>query len=77
MNLKQHLGRQETITFVCSKLSNKFAFLAIGGVEGNIFVFNLESKSKVGSNKLIHKAEIVDIFFDESRGLMLSVSKDL
>ena len=77
MNLKDHLGREETITFVCSKLSQRYGFLAIGGIEGNIFMFNLESKSKVGANKLIHKAEIVDIFFDDRMSIMISVSKDL
>lgn len=51
-------------------------YLAVGGIEGFLFVFNLMAKSKVGENKTVHTAEILNIFMNDRLNLMISVSVD-
>ena len=76
MNLKDFNGREETLSFTVSKYSPRFNYLSIGGLDGNIYIFNLNSKSKVGVNKTVHSDEILGIQFDDSRCQMITVSKD-
>ena len=76
MNLAGDAEREKNYTFVTSTLSKKFGMLAIGGLEGRIFIYDLTSHFKIGMNEDIHKAEIIKIFFNNDQNQMISTSKD-
>ena len=59
--------RENNITFVTSSFSKKIGFLAIGGIEGRVFLFDMDSQSKIGVNEDVHSAEIVRIFFYDAQ----------
>jgi len=76
MNLKDQTSRHVNITFTVSKYSKHLGYVAVGGLEGFIFVYNLNAKSKLGENKTVHCAEILDISFSDSINTMLTSSAD-
>lgn len=39
--------------------------LAIGGIEGRVYLFDASSKTKKGMNNEIHDSEILKIFFND------------
>ena len=65
MDLKEEENREINITFVCSKLSNSHGLLAIGGLEGRVFLFDASSQTKVGVNDDVHDTEIISIYFND------------
>ena len=76
MNMKDPSLRSEVMTFILCRYSSQFNYLAIGGLDGKIFMYDLRCKTKVGMNKKAHKDQIVDIFFNDSIIQMVTVSRD-
>lgn len=57
-------GKRNDISIICSDLSVKLQFLALGGQQGNILVYDVTSQSFFSSNSDVHaNQEIVKLFF--------------
>lgn len=76
MNMKDDAQRDKIITFVQTGFSKRFGFLVIGGIEGRLIMYDLASKTRIGMNQDIHRAEILNIYFNDEKAHMISVSVD-
>ena len=51
------------MTIVAAGFSKKFSYLAIGGVEGRIMMYDIVSQTMIADNNKIHTGEIIKIYF--------------
>ena len=62
-------------SFCCADISEKLGFVAAGGTEGKLQLFDLSAKIKLGESQL-HKEEIIQIKFVDQRNQLVTVSKE-
>ena len=64
------------MTIVAAGFSKKFSYLAIGGVEGRIIMYDIVSQMMIADNNKIHTGEIIKIYFYDNQSQLISCARD-